>query len=261
MSVWFKYLLYVLLPAAALVGMVFATMPVQFMVVQFGLPENLRVGHLTGTVWSGRATEVEYQGQLGRIAPKDVLADLVWAWCPGWHQGLAAMCVRLESPLLKAEGTFAYSLLGGGFEAFNTRLLAQVQGYPLNIGPVESGLKGIGEVNLERLSLDPASAQLLTGLHASGEVRDLQAGGFVLGDYRWRADLEQGTAGLTSDFGGGNDRFRLKGQAALDLSDRSYHYTANLETEDQGLMEMLRRSATQSGEKSLTFSGSGKLGS
>ncbi len=258
MDVRLKRFLYALALAVTLGGMIFMTMPVQFMVAQFGLPEKVRVGHLTGTVWSGRAIEVAYQDRLGPLAAKDARMNLAWVWCPGWS--LAAMCVRMESPLVKGEGTFVYPLFGGALELSDTRLHAQTPSYPVRVGPLKSRVGGSGEIHLERLLFDPEDARLLTGLRANGAVRGLQAGGFGLGDYLWRASLEEST-GVTSDFNGGNDRFTLTGQALLDLDDRSYRYTAALKTEDRGLLELLKKRAKKSGRNTLTFSGSGKLGS
>ena len=259
MNAWIRRIAYALVLAAVLVGTVLITMPVQFMVVQFGLPDDVRVGHLSGTLWSGNAVEIAYQGKIGRLAAKDRKMSLTWQWCPGWGRGLAALCVRVDSPLLKGEGTFMYTLFGGDLEVRDARFVAMLRdGYPLDVGPLKMKLKGDGKVNLSRLTLDPDDPRLLTRLRADGEVQDLRADAFSLGDYLWRATLEEG-AEVTSEFSGGGDRFRVKGRASFNLADRSYRYAADLNTEDQGLLGMLKDRATKSEKGTLTFSGDGKL--
>ncbi len=259
MTVWLKRLFYLLILLVALGGMVFVTMPVQFLAVQFGLPESVRVGHLTGTVWSGRAVDVAYLGPVGELAAKDKKLDLAWDWCPGWRKGLAAACVRVDSRLLKGEGVLAYSVLGNGLAVSDARFLARVEAYPVKIESFRSDLSGEVEADVESLSVDFKDARLLTGLRANGEVRDLRAAGVSLGDYLWRVGAES-DANLSSEFSGGNDRFKLKGQASLDLDQRGYRYTAEMHSDDRGLLALLKGKAQKAEAGKLTFSGDGKLG-
>lgn len=264
MTVWLKRLFYFLILLASLSGTILMTMPVQFIAVQFGLPESVRVGHLSGTVWAGSAVDVAYLGPVGKLAAKDRKMDLAWKWCPGWKQGPAAACLTVDSPLLKGEGTFAYSVLGNGLTVSDARFLARVQAYPVEIGSFRSSLAGEGEINVESLSVDFKDARLLTGLRANGEVGGLSAAGLPLGDYLWRADAGSGVGSgrsLTSEFSGGNDRFKIKGQASLDLNERGYRYTAEMRSDESSLIGMLKSKARKAEAGKLTFSGEGKLGS
>lgn len=258
MAAWIKRLAYLLTLLAALGGTILATMPVQLMALQFQLPETVRIGHLAGTVWSGRAHEVAYLGKIGKLSGKDQKMDLAWEWCPGWKQGLAATCVNVNSPLLKGEGTLAYSLWGGGLSLFDARVLSRIPSYPVEIESLKTRLEGEGVANVERLSLDFDDLRLLTALRADGEVRELSAGGISLGDYLWRASSEDG-AGLTSEFSGGGDRFQVKGRASLNLDDRAYRYTAEMRSEDRGLLDLLKGKAQKAEAGKLIFSGDGKF--
>ncbi len=259
MNDWLKRTLFVLFLLSAFGVIAFLTMPVQFVALQLGLPDGIRVGNLSGTVWSGSATELAYQGKVALLPDKVLTMDVDWQWCPGLSLGPTAMCVRARSPSLSSEGTVAYSLFGGTVEARDARINAQIDG-PLNLGPLKTRLKGAGEVHLELLSLDPKDTRLLIGLRATGSLKGLQAHKFDLGDYQWRAGLSE-DVGLTSDFGGGGDRFMIKGRASLDPADRSYRYTVDMKTEDLGLIELLKTKAKKSKGDTLTFSGDGKFGS
>ena len=256
MDIRLKRTLSILLLLLAFLGVIFLTMPVQFMVVQLGLPDNVRIGHIVGTMQSGRASGVAYQGKIGEFSAKDLRMDLAWVWCPG--RGITALCVRLESPLLNGTGTVAYSLFGGEFTASDTRVSVKLQDYPLRLGPLKSKLEAVGDIYLEKLSLDRDDARVLTDLRASGEIRDLYVNKLSLGNHVWRANLEE-SGRLASDFSGGNDRFSVKGQASLDLGERSYRYAADLKTGESGLQELLKSRAKKFKGDTLTFSGDGKL--
>lgn len=259
MTAWLKRLAYLLILLVVLGATIFMTMPVQFMAVQFGLPESVRVGHLSGTVWAGRAADVAYLGPLGKIADKDKKMDLSWRWCPGWERGLAAACLNVDSPLLQGEGTLGYSVLGNDWTVSEARLLARVRDYPVEIESFRSDLEGEGRVHIESLSLGLDDPRLLTGLRANGEVNGLRAAGIALGDYLWRADTGSGGE-LASEFSGGTDKFKIKGQAFLGLADRGYRYTAEMSSEDRGLLEMLKGKAQKAEGGKLVFSGDGRLG-
>ena len=259
MRAWLKRIVYVSALLVALSGMVLITMPVQFIVGQFGLPDDVRIGHLSGTVWSGRATEVAYLGKIGRLTAKDTEMELVWRWCPGRSQGLVAVCARVESSMIEGEGTLGYSLFDRAFNVFDTFLNVQIRDYPLDVKSVEYKLKGTVNLGFEHVSLDFRNDRLLTALRANGKSR-VGVGEFRLGDYLWEAGLEQDGV-LKSEFSGGSDRFTLKGRASLDLKARSYKYAADMKTKDAGLRELLKKAAKKTRGDTLTFSGSGKIGS
>lgn len=259
MTAWLKRLSYILALLAALGGTIFITMPAQFIAVQFGLPESVRIGHLSGTVWEGSAADVAYLGPIGKLAAKDKKMDLVWQWCPGWRQGLAAACLSVDSPLLKGKGTLSYSIFGDAVTMSDARFLARIPAYPVVVESFRSNLGGEGEVNIESLSLDFQDARLVTGLQASGEVNNLRAAGVSLGNYLWRAETGSDSS-LASEFSGGNDKFKIKGRASLQLDERSYRYTAEMRSDDRGLIDLLKGKARKAEARKLIFSGDGKLG-
>ena len=260
MNIWLKRVVYTTAVLLALAGMMLITMPVQFAVVQLGLSDNVRIGHLSGTVWSGRATEVIYLGKIGALSAKDTEMDVVWEWCPGWIQGVMAVCARVESPLLKGKGTLAYSVTGGGFSAFDTLIIAQIKDYPVSLKSIQYKVRGRVDLNLSELFFDPRNAGLLTALRAEGKVGDLYVGKFPIGNYLWRTSLGN-DGSIVLDFNGGTDEFTLEGQASLNLENRSYRYTADIEIENQGLLKFLKGRAKKSKGNTLTFSGDGKFGS
>ena len=260
MNIWLKRSLYLFLLLSTLGVVMFVTMPVQFMVIQFGLPETLRVGGITGTIWSGRASEVTYRGKSIQFAPKNIEMDLLWRWCPGWYQGPVAWCIGLESPLLKGNGTFAYSLPSGVIKVFDAHFRAYIQNYPINIGSLEDKLKAVGSIHLEKLSFNPKDIRLLIDFRADGEVSDLtaQKNQLVLGNYLWNASLEE-DLDVVSNFSGGNDQFKIKGQASLNLKNLSYRYTADIDTVNSIIQAWLKPNATKSSEGKWALSGKGEL--
>ncbi len=257
MLVWLKRLVYLSGLFLTVGAMLLFTMPVQFMVIQGGVPEAIRIGTVTGTLQSGGARDFVYSRRLGQIDLQQVSMDLAWNWCPGWSQGVLAWCVEVESPLVRGEGRVAYALLTREYRVFDASLDLQVQGYPVNFQGIRSRLKGMGSIRLQELLFD-LKGTYLKELIAEGEWKRSGTPEFELGDYLWHVNLEpDGT--LVSGFSGGSKDFEVKGQASLDLQKKAYRYSMDVMTENASLLAFLRGSASKSEDGTFTLSDDGKF--
>ena len=257
MNVWLKRFFYLSGLFLIIGAMMLITMPVQFMVIQWGMPQAVQAGTIAGTLQSGRVSDFVYSRRLGQINLEQVPVDIAWNWCPDLSHGVLTWCVEAESSLARGEGRVSYALLAKEYRVFDTGLNLYVQGYPVNFKGVRSELKGMGSVRLKELSLDSGGAYLKR-LVAEGEWRRIGASEFELGDYLWRASLEPGGV-LMSDFDGGSEDFNVRGQASLDPEKKTYRYSVDVMTDNIALAGFLKGSAGKSGDGVFTLSGEGRF--
>ena len=257
MTVWLKRFVYLSGLFLIVGAMLLITMPVQFMVIQWGMPAAVRVGAITGTLQSGKVSDFAYGRKLGGVELKQLSMDIVWNWCPDLSHGVLTWCVEIESPSARGEGHVSYTLLAKEYRVFDTSLDLRVQGYPVNLGGLRSKLKGMGSIRLKELLLNPRGLHL-KGLTAEGELKQVGTPEFELGDYLWRVNLESGGV-LMSGFSGGGKDFEVTGQVSVDLEKKMYRYSMDVTTENAGMLTFLQGKASKSGDGILTFSGDGKF--
>lgn len=257
MGVWLKRFLYLLGLILIIAVTMLMTMPVQFMAIQWGFPDNVRIGAMTGALQSGRANDLVYSQRLGPVDLRKYPIDLSWEWCPGWGRGFLVWCVSVDSSLVRGRGNIAYSLLAREYRLSDADFRLYVKDYPVDLGGFRSGLEATGTVRFTELAVASGDVPL-KALVAEGEWADVVASEFKLGSYQWRATLEAANV-LASSFSGGSDRFKLEGQASLDPGKGTYRYKVNVTTEDAQLFSLLESRANASRNGTLSFSKEGRL--